>query len=36
VTGVGGNMFKLAGAVVVFGVVSAFFMSLVRYVILHV
>ncbi|MCL6548473.1 MAG: stage V sporulation protein AC [Alicyclobacillus sp.] len=36
VTGVGGNMFKLAGAVVVFGVVSAFFVVLVRYIILHV
>lgn len=35
VQGVGGNMFKLAGAVVVFGVVSAFFVALIRYIILH-
>lgn len=33
ITGVGGNMFKLAGAVIVFGVVSAFFVALVRYVV---
>lgn len=30
VLGVGGNMFKLAGAVVLFGVVSAFFVALVK------
>jgi stage V sporulation protein AC len=30
VLGVGGNMFKLAGSVIVFGVVSAFFVSLIR------
>nr|WP_308113423.1 stage V sporulation protein AC [Alicyclobacillus tolerans] len=35
VTGVGGNMFKLSGAVVVFGVVSAFFVALIRFVIVH-
>lgn len=36
VTGVGGNMFKLAGAVVVFGVVSAFCISLIRFVVAHI
>ncbi|GGI95580.1 stage V sporulation protein AC [Alicyclobacillus cellulosilyticus] len=35
VNGVGGSMFKLAGAVIVFGVVSAFFVALVRYIIGH-
>ncbi len=35
VTGVGGNMFKLAGPVIVYGVVSAFFVALVRYIIFH-
>ncbi len=30
VLGVGGNMFKLAGSVIVFGVVAAFFIGLVR------
>ncbi|TCS95026.1 stage V sporulation protein AC [Hazenella coriacea] len=30
VLGVGGNMFKLAGSVIVFGVVSAFFIGLIR------
>ncbi len=35
VTGIGGNMFKLAGPVVVYGVVSAFFVSLVRYIFTH-
>ncbi|MCL6443714.1 MAG: stage V sporulation protein AC [Alicyclobacillus sp.] len=35
VTGVGGNMFKLAGAVVVFGVVSAFFVALIKYALTH-
>lgn len=35
VAGVGGNMFKLAGPVIVFGVVSAFFVSLIRYIITH-
>jgi stage V sporulation protein AC len=33
VLGVGGNMFKLAGTVIVFGVVSAFFVALIRWVI---
>jgi stage V sporulation protein AC len=32
VAGVGGNMFKLAGPVIVYGVVSAFFVALIRYV----
>ncbi len=35
VLGVGGNMFKLAGPVVVYGVVSAFFVALIRYLIVH-
>jgi stage V sporulation protein AC len=35
VPGVGGNMFKLAGPVVVYGVVSAFFVSLLRYIFTH-
>ncbi|WP_067933704.1 stage V sporulation protein AC [Alicyclobacillus kakegawensis] len=35
VLGVGGNMFKLAGPVIVYGVVSAFFVALARYAILH-
>jgi stage V sporulation protein AC len=35
VLGVGGNMFKLAGPVVVYGVVSAFFVALARYLITH-
>ncbi|RXT13840.1 stage V sporulation protein AC [Ammoniphilus sp. CFH 90114] len=30
VLGVGGNMFKLAGAVIVYGVVAAFFMALIK------
>jgi len=33
--GVGSNMFKLAGPVVVYGVVAAFFVALIRYLILH-
>lgn len=33
VLGVGGNMFKLAGAVITFGVVSAFLVSLIRMVV---
>lgn len=33
--GVGGNMFKLAGPVVVYGVVSAFFVALIHYIIIH-
>ncbi|GMA60685.1 stage V sporulation protein AC [Alicyclobacillus fastidiosus] len=35
VSGIGGNMFKLAGPVIVFGVVSAFFVSLIRYIVTH-
>ncbi|MCL6515767.1 stage V sporulation protein AC [Alicyclobacillus sp.] len=35
VPGVGGNMFKLAGPVIVYGVVAAFFVSLVRYLVMH-
>ncbi|MFX4302576.1 stage V sporulation protein AC [Alicyclobacillus tolerans] len=35
VAGVGGNMFKLAGPVIVYGVVSAFFVSLIRYLWIH-
>ncbi len=34
VLGVGCNMFKLAGSVIVFGVVSAFFVALIKYVIM--
>lgn len=33
VLGVGGNMFKLAGSVIVFGVVSAFFVGIIRTVV---
>ncbi len=33
VLGVGGNMFKLAGSVIVFGVVSAFFVALIKWAI---
>ncbi|MFD1677911.1 stage V sporulation protein AC [Alicyclobacillus fodiniaquatilis] len=33
VLGVGGNMFKLAGSVIVFGVVAAFFIGLIRTII---
>ncbi|WP_047155249.1 stage V sporulation protein AC [Aneurinibacillus tyrosinisolvens] len=33
VLGVGGNMFKLAGSVIVFGVVSAFFVALIKWTI---
>jgi stage V sporulation protein AC len=36
IAGIGGNMFKLAGAVVVYGVVSAFFVSIIRYIITHI
>lgn len=35
VAGVGGNMFKLAGPVIVYGVVAAFFVALIRYAWLH-
>lgn len=34
VTGIGANMFKLAGSVIVFGVVGAYFFGLIRLVIL--
>ncbi|PWI56970.1 stage V sporulation protein AC [Sulfoacidibacillus thermotolerans] len=35
VVGIGSNMFKVAGPVIVFGVVAAFFVGLARYLILH-
>ncbi|WP_206915383.1 stage V sporulation protein AC [Alicyclobacillus suci] len=35
IAGVGGNMFKIAGPVIVFGVVSAFFVALIRYIVTH-
>lgn len=35
IQGVGANMFKLAGPVIVFGVVSAFFVALIRYIFTH-
>ena len=34
VTGIGANMFKLAGSVIIFGVVSAYFFGLIRLLIL--
>lgn len=34
VTGIGANMFKLAGSVIIFGVVSAYFFGLVRLIII--
>ncbi len=34
VTGIGANMFKLAGSVIVFGVISSYFFGLLRFVIL--
>lgn len=34
VTGIGGNMFKLAGSVIIFGVVSAYVFGLIRLVIM--
>lgn len=34
VTGIGANMFKLAGSVIVFGVVGAYFFGLIRFIIL--
>lgn len=34
VTGIGCNMFKLAGSVIIFGVVSAYFFGLIRLIIL--
>ncbi|MBR3523597.1 MAG: stage V sporulation protein AC [Bacilli bacterium] len=33
VTGIGSNMFKLAGSVIVYGVVSSYFFGLIRYLI---
>lgn len=36
VSGIGGNMFKIAGPVIVYGVVSAFFVALIRYILTHV
>lgn len=36
VAGIGSNLFKLAGPVIVFGVVSAFFVSLIRYIVTHI
>lgn len=35
IAGVGGNMFKIAGPVIVYGVVSAFAVSLVRFIFTH-
>lgn len=35
VAGVGGNMFKVSGPVIVYGVVSAFFIALIRYIVEH-
>lgn len=34
IMGVGGNMFKLAGPVIVYGVVAAFFVGLIRYILM--
>lgn len=36
VLGVGGNMFKLAGSVILFGVVSAFFVSLIKLILVSI
>ncbi|MEG0473706.1 MAG: stage V sporulation protein AC [Solibacillus sp.] len=36
VLGVGGNMFKLAGSVILFGVVSAFFVTLIKLILVSV
>jgi stage V sporulation protein AC len=36
VSGIGGNMFKLAGPVITYGVVAAFFVSLIHYLMVHV
>lgn len=35
VSGLGGNMFKIAGPVIVYGVVSAFFVALIKYLWVH-
>ncbi|MDP1460142.1 SpoVA/SpoVAEb family sporulation membrane protein, partial [Bacillus wiedmannii] len=36
VLGVGGNMFKLAGSVIVFGTVAAFFIALIKTILMKV
>ncbi len=36
VLGVGGNLFKLAGSVVLFGVVSAFFIALIKFILVTI
>ena len=36
VTGIGANMFKLAGSVIIFGVVSAYIFGLLRIIIMEV
>jgi len=36
VLGIGGNLFKLAGSVVLFGVVSAFFVALIKYILVTI
>ncbi|MFD2679731.1 stage V sporulation protein AC [Bacillus seohaeanensis] len=36
VLGVGGNMFKLAGSVIVFGVVAAFFVALIKTILIQI
>ncbi len=36
VLGIGGNIFKLAGSVIVFGVVSAFFVSLIKLILVSI
>lgn len=36
VLGVGGNMFKLAGSVILFGVISAFFVALIKLILVSV
>ncbi len=36
VLGVGGNMFKLAGSVILFGVVSAFFVALIKLILVSI
>lgn len=35
IVGVGANMFRLAGPVVIYGVVSAFFVGLIRYIVIQ-
>ncbi|TQR28880.1 stage V sporulation protein AC [Lysinibacillus sphaericus] len=36
VLGIGGNLFKLAGSVVLFGVVSAFFIALIKFILVTI